>query len=148
VFTYYKIIRLSTFKTISLLPLDLVVFNNEGIAYIDLNQPESNSTTIQESWVNRYKIINKIFSKYRKEIQSFKKLRSASKSDLKEAILYGQLFKGYDIDNEPVLKIRTKKLSFDITRRSNLQTPYSTDLLQNFMSYLSRNAFDHDFTKS
>ncbi len=135
-----KIIRFSTFKTISLYPLDLAVFNSKGISCIDLNKSKSDSTAIQESWENKYKILHKIFSKYKKGIQSFKRLRSANKDELKEAILYGQLFKGYDIDNARVLNNRTQTLTFDITRISNLQPPFSTDLLQNFMSYLSRNA--------
>ena len=60
----------------------------------------------------------------------------------------GSVFTGYKIDNEKSLSQRGKLLKFNITRVAHYKSPYSDDLLQKFMLYLSRNAFEHDFTKN
>lgn len=140
-----KIARFSTFKTVSLLPLDLTVYNTDGIATINLNKSKHDSMTIQESWKLRYKNLHKKFSDYRDNIKAFKKLKSASKGSLRNLVYYGELFKDYNINNDTVLNNYGNKIVLDIKRTSNYKEPYSSDLLQQFMQYLSRNAFDRDF---
>ena len=141
----YRIARFSTFKTVSLLPLDLTIYNTDGIAAINLNKPENDSQTIQESWKLRYKRLHKEFSDYRDNISTFKKLRSTNKDGLKNLVYYGEIFKNYHINNDNVLNRSGNKITFDIQRTSYYREPYSSDLLQQFMQYLSRNAFDRDF---
>jgi hypothetical protein len=40
----------------------------------------------------------------------------------------------------------TNEFNFGIKRIKRLKEPYSTDALQKFMLYLSRNGFDRDYT--
>jgi hypothetical protein len=138
-----KIAKFSEFIPVSLLPLDLTVFNEDGKACIDLSQSEHKSKTIQASWKLRYKKVYKELSEYKKCVVTYLKLRSASKANLQSTVYYGGIFKNYSIDNTNSLK--GNKLTFDITRISHYKAPFSSDLLQKFMQYLSRNAFDHDF---
>ncbi|PTB97990.1 hypothetical protein C9994_00080 [Marivirga lumbricoides] len=141
-----KLARFSNFRTVSLSPLDLTVFNTNGMATIDLGKTAHESMTIQESWKKRYKYLHTDFTEFAKGISTFKKLRSLDKVELEKMVYYGTLFNGYDIKNEKSLSRSGKKLTFNITRIAHYKAPFSADLLQKFMQYLSRNAFDHDFS--
>lgn len=141
----YSIVRFQMFQTVSLSPLDLTVFNENGKAIINLNKLENDSSTIQDSWKLRYKKLHAEFSEYRDNISTFKKLRSASKVNLQNLVYYGELFKNYDINNENILNNSGNRITIDIQRTTYYREPYSSDLLQKFMQYLSRNAFDMDF---
>ncbi|WP_131537578.1 hypothetical protein [Pedobacter nototheniae] len=141
----FTIANLSKFSPVSLIPLDLTVFNQDGTAQINMNQAEHPSSAMQLSWKLRYKAIHEKLSPYKQSIRVFKKLKSAQKEYLKLSIYQDGIFKNYDIDNEQALI--HPKLKFDIQRIINYKAPYSADLLQKFMLYLSRSAFDHDFLK-
>ncbi len=143
----YSIVRFPMFQSVSLLPLDLTIFNPDGKAIINLNMSEHDSKTIQESWKLRYKKLHEEFSEYRDNLSAFKKLRSSGKNNLKNLVYYGELFKNYNINNDSVLSQTGNKITFDIQRTKYYREPYSTDLLQQFMQYLSRNAFDRDFSQ-
>jgi len=143
---FIKISRFSSFQSISLSPLDLTVFNKDGKSRIALSQTENTSIIIQESWKKRYKVIQKEFVEFQLAIKAYKNLGTAKKSTLKKAVFTGSLFTGYGINNESALSINGKLLEFDIARISHYRSPYSDDLLQKFMLYLSRNAFDRDFS--
>ncbi|MFC4212434.1 hypothetical protein ACFOWA_14640 [Pedobacter lithocola] len=141
-----KIARFSTFQSISLSPLDLAVFNNDGVSRINLSEAENQSMIIQESWKKRYKFLHKEFLEFSEGIKTYKKIRIAKKDVLKNAVFQGPLFSGYKINNENALSRSGKLIEFSIIRLSHYRSPYSDDLLQKFMQYLSRNAFDHDFS--
>ncbi|MHC8949742.1 hypothetical protein [Sphingobacterium hungaricum] len=141
-----KIARFSTFQSVSLSPLDLTVFNKDGIARINLKEPENTSNIIQESWKKRYKFLHKEFAEFAEGIKTYNKLRIANKSILKKSIFNSSIFSGYRIDNENSLSKRGTLLELNIERIAHYKSPYSDDLLQKFMLYLSRNAFEHDFT--
>ncbi|MBB4034140.1 hypothetical protein GGR21_000025 [Dysgonomonas hofstadii] len=55
-------------------------------------------------------------------------------------------FETFKISNLESYDIANRIFSFDIKRVKHYKSPYSDDLLQKFMLYLSRNAFEHDFT--
>lgn len=142
-----KIARFSTFHSVKLSPLDLTVFNKDGIARINLSEPENTSNIIQESWKKRYKFLHKEFTEFAEGIKTYNKLRIANKIILKKSIFNSSMFSGYQIDNENSLSKRGKLIELNIERVAHYRSPYSDDLLQKFMLYLSRNAFEHDFTK-
>ena len=52
------------------------------------------------------------------------------------------------IDCSKIYNASTRVLDMQIKRVRHYKAPYSDDLLQKFMLYLSRNAFEHDFTTS
>lgn len=140
-----EIVRFQLFKTISLAPLDLCVFNRSGIAHINLNLEKSSLQTLQDSWKVRYIQLHSQFSDYRDNLKIFKKLKSLEKDNLKDSIYYGGLFKGFKINNEDCSNRKSTELTFNIERIGHYKSPYSADLLQQFMEYLSRNAFERNF---
>jgi hypothetical protein len=141
----FKFVQFSKFQAVSLSPIDLIVYNSDGHSKINLNMQTIENKEIQDSWKKRYKALYSDFSKYKDCISAFRKSRSMSKTDLLDMVYNGYLFKGYTINNENALYKST--LTFDIKRVSNYKAPFSSDLLQKFMLYMSRNAFDHDFAK-
>lgn len=141
-----KIARFSTFQSISLSPLDLTIFNKDGISRMNLSETVNLSMIMQESWKKRYKDLHKEFLHFSNGIKTYKKIRIADKNILKNSIFNGALFSGFQIDNENSLSRSGKLLEFNIGRIAHYRSPYSDDLLQKFMLYLSRNAFEHDFS--
>lgn len=65
---------------------------------------------------------------------------------LEENIYSFENFDSLNLNQINNYDIEKRTFSFDIKRTRHYKSPYSDDLLQNFMLYLSRNAFDHDFT--
>lgn len=141
-----KIIKFSSFKPVSLSPLDLTVFDNFGTAKLNLTEKENQSNIIQESWKKRYKELCKTFLSYANSIKTFRTLKTENKNLLKNSIYIGSLFNGFGINNENCLSRNGNLLIFNIKRIAHYRSPYSDFLLQKFMQYLSRNAFEHDFS--
>lgn len=54
----------------------------------------------------------------------------------------------FKIDCTKIYNIKERTLDMNIKRTKHYKSPYSDDLLQKFMLYLSRNAFEHDFTNN
>lgn len=52
----------------------------------------------------------------------------------------------FKIDCTKIYNDKTRVLDMKIERLKHYKSPYSDDLLQKFMLYMSRNAFEHDFT--
>lgn len=140
----FIVVRFPLFKTVSLVPLDLCVYNDDGKAIINLNIVKNESDILQESWKKRYSELHKVFISYRDNIKLYRKLKSGDKDQLKDSIYYGKLFNGYDLKNEDCLNFNSTKITLNIQRTNNYKQLYSSDLLQQFMAYLSRNAFDHN----
>lgn len=65
---------------------------------------------------------------------------------LEESIYSLENFDGFNLNHINNYDEKTRTFSFEIKRERHYKSPYSDDLLQNFMLYMSRNAFDHDFT--
>lgn len=141
-----KTIKFSSFKPVSLSPLDLTVFEKTGVAQLNLTETENQSNIIQESWKKRYKELHKVFLTYAISIKTFRKLKTGNKNLLKNSVYTGYLFNGFAINNESCLSKHGNLLVFNIKRIAHYRSPYSDFLLQKFMLYLSRNAFEHDFT--
>ena len=65
---------------------------------------------------------------------------------LEESIYSIENFDSFNLNHINNYDEGTRTFSFEIKRERHYKSPYSDDLLQNFMLYLSRNAFEHDFT--
>ncbi|MDG3582945.1 hypothetical protein [Galbibacter pacificus] len=139
------------FTIVELDILDLAVFNPNGICKIDLNVDEPANELIQSHWKRRYEKLHSIYSNHEKAIIAFNEI-SDSVADkeklglLKPYIKKPYCIKDFNIGNNDVYNKQNRTFDFKMKRTKNYRTPYSTDLLQNFMAYLSRNAFNHDFT--
>lgn len=180
------------FKVLALDYLDLTVFNENGVSFIDMNQQELVNDVIHFPWKKRYQYIFEKLSGLEGKINSFihlknlinpkieeltasireltkdigklgkeektqvfaklnpiklekKELESHLKT-LEESIYSIENFDSFNLNQIDNYNIQEHTFSFDVKRIRHYKSPYSDDLLQNFMLYLSRNAFEHDFT--
>ncbi len=83
---------------------------------------------------------------------TYDKIRKHLNGDLKKDInILNPLFdnpsfiRDFSIVNKKVYDFQNKVFNFHTSRIKRYKSPYSTDLLQNFMSYLSRNGFEVEF---
>lgn len=97
--------------------------------------------------------LDKLEKKEKKQVlkilEPIKNERTALKKHLEilEENAYSiESFSGFSLNNVSNYNSESRIFSFEIKRVKHYKTPYSDDLLQNFMLYLSRNAFEHDFT--
>lgn len=142
-----RFVMFPNFKNVSLIPLDLVVFNSDGVARIDLRLKQNIETTLQASWEIRYKSILKKFENYNEQIRVFRALKSNNKDKLKDTVYIQDIFQNFDMNiNDSCFSRNRKVLQFDIKRILNYREPFSSELLSEFSSYLSRAAFGHDFS--
>ena len=146
----------SNFKIVSLDLIDLVVFNETGEAIIDMKIENYENELIHFPWLKRYTYIHREFQKFEKGLINFNNLKtthttpnnSNDYNSLKTFIYAPECLKDLKINGPDIYDFGTKIFKFKIKRVSHYKSPYSDDLLQQFMQYLSRNAFDHDFTNS
>ena len=140
------------FNIVELDILDLAVFNSEGACRLDMKINKIESELVQSHWKKRYEKLHSIYSKHEKAIIAYNEISESIGDKAKLELLKPYIKKPYcvkdfNIGNKDVYNSQNRIFDFNIKRIKNYRTPYSTDLLQNFMSYLSRNAFGHDFTK-
>lgn len=145
---------LPAFKVISLNILDLSVYNDEGKCFMDLNINRISNPLIHFPWLKRYEKIHREFNKQGKAYIAFNDIKSQLKGKLKGEIdslnpffKTPECVKGFKLGNHNIFNIQKKSFDFGIRRVKNCREPYSTDLLQGFMQYLSRNGFDVDLDK-
>ena len=79
-------------------------------------------------------------------IKSEKKDLENHLKSMEESIYSIENFDSFNLNHINNYNEGTRTFSFEIMRERHYKSPYSDDLLQNFMLYLSRNAFEHDFT--
>lgn len=163
------------FQIVSLDILDLSIFNEEGKASINFGVPNLDNELIHFPWLKRYEYIYKALLPFEKKIIEFntvKKIANASiiakqqllketqepqKAEIKklkehlnntEKNIYNvNDLRKFKIDCTKIYNSQSRVLDTTIKRVRRYKSPYSDDLLQKFMQYLSRNAFEHDFTK-
>lgn len=144
----------SSYKNISLDLLDLIVYNVSGEAILNMHQPTLTNEMIHFPWLKRYEYIFKEFEKYEKALIYFNNIKLKLETNdqdirgLKKFIYAPECLKDLKINGDDIYDYSNRKFKFNIKRISHYKSPYSDDLLQKFMIYLSRNSFEHDFTKS
>lgn len=142
----------SGYKNVPLDLLDLVVFNESGKAILDMNQATLTNEMIHFPWLKRYEYIHKEFLKHEKALIFFNNIKgklAINDADLRglQPFIYApECLKELKINGDDIYDYGSKTFKFNIQRIAHYKSPYSDDLLQKFMLYLSRNAFEHDFT--
>ncbi|HWK57208.1 MAG TPA: hypothetical protein VNQ80_07725 [Parapedobacter sp.] len=143
----------SGFKNVPLDLLDLAVFQTSGDAILDMKVEKIANELIHFPWLERYSYIYKEFAKYEKALNHFKNIRDkvgANDQDiraLKPFIYAPECLKSFKINGEDIYDFDNRVFKFKIKRVAHYKSPLSDDLLQRFMQYLSRNAFEHDFSQ-
>lgn len=142
------------FQTIPLDILDLTVFNDNSEAIIDMqvSNMDSNNSLIP-SWQKRYKYLFKEFQKEEKIYTAYEKIKpflseqlnGSEIASIKRHFDRPNYLRSFPIGEHRIYKSNKRHFDFKIKRLKRYQPPYSLDLLQSFMSYLSRNGSDVEF---
>ncbi|WP_298902448.1 hypothetical protein [uncultured Psychroserpens sp.] len=142
------------FKTVSLDIMDLCVFNDDGIAKMDLSITEISNPLIHFPLIKRYTKIHSVFKKQGNAYVAFNDIKAQLPTELKGSVdkltpffKTPECIKELKLGGRNIFNTQNKSFDFGIQRIKNYKEPYSTDLLQNFMQYLSRNDFDVDFSQ-
>lgn len=131
--------------------LDLAVFNSEGICKLDMKRESPNNDLLHYPLQLRFRKLHGHYFNCKNKISDLESILIQThklpqfKSLLKPIITLDPGIKGFP--DQPYNK-ENDEFNFEIRRVMRLKEPYSTDALQKFMLYLSRNGFDYDFTKS
>lgn len=147
-----KFADFSNYKNIPLDLLDLIVFNESGEAILDMNQKVLENEMIHFPWLKRYEYIYKEFVKHERALTFFNNIKGKLANNdedirgLKPFIYAPECLKELKINGDNIYNYDSRVFKFSIQRIAHYKSPYSDDLLQKFMLYLSRNAFEHDFT--
>lgn len=143
------------FKTMSLSLLDLVVFNDQGKGIIDLKVEDINDELYHTPLQNRYTRLRKSYLKHEKSFIAFETLKQGltTNRDLKAQlnVLSPHFKKPFCLQDFKVSKniynSQSRTLDFPIERIKHYKNPFSSDILQLFTQYISRNAFEHDILR-
>ena len=141
----------TAYKRISLDVLDLVSYNSDGEAKIDLRNntlKDSKHFIFQKNMLDRYE---HIWVKINKYYQMHQVVNSSTIEDDEKRKILVYLRRPYEMGDPDLVKVPThstnpKVLFFHIRRVRRYREPYVQDLLQKFMRYLSRPGFAPDLT--
>ncbi|KOH44103.1 hypothetical protein [Sunxiuqinia dokdonensis] len=131
--------------------LDLAIFDSDGVCKIDLKKEELESELFHFPLQLRYKKLRKHYLNCKNKL-----------CELEDALTHVKKLRQLEVFLKPVISLDTSlkglpqrpynrrddEFNFNIRRIRRLKEPYASDALQKFMLYLSRNGFDHDYTKN
>lgn len=134
--------------------LDLVSYNKEGLAVIDINKDKehiNDSHIMQANMLTHY---HKIYSTICNQVKLCMKIASLPKDALERGekqLLLKMLKKPFEMASEKLITVDcnpdTGIINFKIKRIGRYKEPFSQIVLNDFMNYLSRQALPNDFSK-
>ena len=134
--------------------LDLVSYNKEGLAVIDINKDKehiNDSHIMQANVLTHY---HKIYSTICNQVKLCRKIASLPKDALERGekqSLLKMLKKPFEMASEKLITVDcnpdTGIINFKIKRIGRYKEPFSQIVLNDFMNYLSRQALPNDFSK-
>jgi hypothetical protein len=142
--TQRKVAEIPNYYRVSLSLLDLVSFNADGKAVIDLRQTVDNHPSkgfIQANMMKRYGSIWKIVKEYK---EKYDKIQASTWSKADKDSLSKEFCRPFEMGDSIVAKYPHKVqgnpnvLDFQVQRIKRYKDPYAKDLLSLFMEYLSR----------
>lgn len=150
--TQRKVVEIPNYHRVSLSLLDLVSFNVEGKAIIDLKQTVDNHPSkgvIQANLMKRYGSIWKVVKEYK---EKYDKIQASTCSKADKDYLSKEFCRPFEMGDRAVakhpLKVQGKPDVFDfqVQRVNRYKDPYAKDLLSLFMDYLSRPGYPMELT--
>lgn len=134
--------------------LDLVCYNKQGIAIIDLNKDKDHLEDAHIMQTNMLSHYHKIYSTINNHVKLCKTIESIPKETLgrtERQSLLKMLKKPFEMASEKLISVTfdsdTNIIDFNIKRIGRYNEPFSQIVLHDFMSYLSRQALPNDFSK-
>lgn len=136
--------ELANYHRVSLSLLDLVSFNAEGLAVIDLKQTPTthpHKDVIQKNMILRYGVV---WNKVKSYKEKYDRIQSLGLSKQEKDYLGKEFCRPFEMGDNAVAK-HPKKIQgkpdvfdFQVERVRRYKDPYAKDLLSLFMDYLSR----------
>jgi hypothetical protein len=130
---------------VSLKVLDLVVLRADGTCEIDTNDADPFPTFSSMSWEARAQTLRRDFQKISNKIEDARKGKSgdAKAKELAEYVM-PRAAPGAVIAQHAAYD--KGKFSYSIKRTGRVREPFASSLLAAFSRYLSRDAYEHDFS--
>ena len=127
--------------TVALFVLDLCVFNQDGRAIITVGVTKSEGLT--DLWRKHFKLHQKAA---KKAFDTYDKINKQEKSEISPLSAFIRSSNIEDIF-ELTTDVPTKTINYNCQRFLRLCQPRAGTMLTRYASYLSRDAFEHDFTE-
>jgi len=145
-----KYVDFPSYKSINLDFLDLCVFNENGKSFIKIDQHLEIAEYLQAPLKKRFNKLMRTFKKIENGyIAFYEDKNNLTKKNIN--LFANSLVPTISLNNIPGLNSnpynpQARTFKFNISRIKRYKSPYSDDLLQKFMLYLSRNGFEFDYT--
>lgn len=147
-------VNLAHYKRISPLILDLVSYNKNGEAIININIDQDQLEDSQIMQANMLEHYHKIYSTICKHVRLCNKINELPKNTLSNEdrnSLLNMLKKPFEMASKQFISanynIESSIVDFKIKRIGRYKEPFSQIILHDFMNYLSRQALPNDFSK-
>lgn len=134
--------------------LDLVCYNKNGAAILDINKDNKNLDDSHVMQTNMLKHYQKIYNKICNTVDLCRKIDSVPKDILDNNTrlsILRMLKKPFELASENLVSadcnLDTGIINFNIKRVDRYKEPFSQIVLHDFMNYLSRQALPNDFSK-
>ena len=134
--------------------LDLVCYNKNGAAILDINKDNKNLDDSHVMQTNMLKHYQKIYNKICNTVDLCRKIDSVPKDILDNNArlsILKMLKKPFELASENLVSadcnLDTGIINFNIKRVDRYKEPFSQIVLHDFMNYLSRQALPNDFSK-
>ena len=148
-FDKFNYIQCSKSSDIMLSVLDLVTYNENGQSCLNLNSDLIHPEIYHLPLISRYKDIFKEFNAWAK---SYKAVMPNLRGKVSQNILDKCCKPVLSLNKIPGLNTTpydeaSNAFNFGIVRLGRLKDPYANDVLSSYTQYLSRNGYEHDFSK-
>ena len=129
--------------TVPLRVLDLTVFNDSGESKIRFDQTVP--TGLASSWKQRFNVLSLELQPVYDRYEALSGGLAGSKKN--EAIdCIQQAITGVNGPIKGIVDLSNNEVKFNLRRISRLKEPLASAMLRGFSAYISRDAFEHDFT--
>lgn len=147
-------VNLAKYVRISPKVLDLVSYNKDGYAMIDINNNIEQLDNVELLQPNMRKNYEKIYSKIKQYVQVCQKIESLQHNTLsreEKTFILKMLKKPFELASEKLIKLdytkETGVVNFHIKRVGRYKEPFAHIVLHDFSNYLSRHALPNNFSK-
>jgi hypothetical protein len=145
---YLAIVSYEDELNISLDMLDLAVLNKNGRCLIKIDDVPDIPYYLTEGWHQRLTALVQHYKSFHENLTEYEKRLENVDADLKP-VLWNALMPKVALTSSslPETPYKSGVFDFQLTRISRYRQPWSSRLLSNYSSYLSRDADDVDFVK-
>lgn len=128
---------------VPLMVLDLAVFNKAGECKVSL--ADINPGVLSQSWKKRLVVLKADYQNFFDRFERFTSSLKGPKTNEALGNIQRSFLGGGDFAS-PSFDLMGKEVKFNLKRVGRLREPLASSMLRRYSLYLSRDAFEHDFT--